>query len=268
MQVHRTCSLPCAELIGVGERILQQLHDGDDAAALVLDLLDRCAVLTDIAQQQRHATAPLGQLQCRVDRTPDRLHVVLDPQEEARNRLAALLLARVEEGRCRRLEPTRDDLVDKLARQTLIAGGQRHRHHADAVLEALEVALSVESLQRIARVVLERPEESREPELLGVRVTKELLHEIATVAFEHLGLVVVLRDQVVQLLVEVVEEDGVLVDVLQKVLVRGLPVLLELNLPVGVVQIEHRVERVVIQLARIVPRRTRVDTRLAGRCGF
>ena len=39
-------------------------------------------------------------------------------------------------------------------------------HHA--VLEALQVALPVEGLQRVRGVVLERAEEGREPELLGV----------------------------------------------------------------------------------------------------
>ena len=46
------------------------------------------------------------------------------------------------------------------------------------------------------------------------------------------------------------EEHRVLVDVLAEVLVRGFPVLVELNLAVGVVQIQHRVERVVVRLAR------------------
>ncbi len=47
----------------------------------------------------------------------------------------------------------------------------------------------------------------------------------------------------------IVEEDRVLVDVLQEVLMRGFPVLVELDLAVVVVQVEHRVERVVVRLA-------------------
>ena len=55
----------------------------------------------------------------------------------------------------------------------------------------------------------------------------------------------------------VVEEDRVLVDVLQEVLVRGFPVLVELDLAVGVVQVQHRVERVVVGLADAERRRAR-----------
>jgi hypothetical protein len=46
-----------------------------------------------------------------------------------------------------------------------------------------------------------------------------------------------------------VKENRVLVDVLTEVLMRGSHVLVELNLAVGVVQIQHRVQGVVIRLA-------------------
>src|SRR6201999_1929937 len=65
---------------------------------------------------------------------------------------------------------------------------------------------------------------------------------------ENLTLVVVLADQVVELLVLVVEEHRVLVDVLQEVLMGSFPVLVELDLAVRVVQIQPRVERVVVRL--------------------
>lgn len=60
VQVHRAGTLTSAQLVGVGERILQQLHDGDDARGLVLDVLDRRAVLANVGQQQRHSPATLG----------------------------------------------------------------------------------------------------------------------------------------------------------------------------------------------------------------
>jgi hypothetical protein len=57
------------------------------------------------------------------------------------------------------------------------------------------------------------------------------------------GLVVVLvLDEVVDLLFEVVEVDGVLVDVLQKVLVGSFAVLVELYVAVVVVQVQQCVE--------------------------
>ena len=201
VQVHRTGTLPCTELIGVGERVLQQLHDRNDTRALVLDVLDRRAVLTNVGQQQGNTAAALGQLQRRVDRAPDGLHVVLDAQQEAAHRLAALLLARVQERRGGRLEAAVDDLVDELLGQRRVTGGQRQRHHDDAVLEALQIALAVKGLQRVAGVVLERAEERREPELLGICAVQQRLDEVARVLVEHLALVVVLLDQVVELLV-------------------------------------------------------------------
>src|SRR6185312_12365350 len=114
VQVDRTRTLPGAELVGVGERVLEQLHDRDDARALVLDVLDRGTVLANVAEQQRNSTAALGQLQRGVYGAPNGLHVVFDAKEEARNWLAALLLARVEKRRGGRLEASVDDLVDEL----------------------------------------------------------------------------------------------------------------------------------------------------------
>ena len=249
MQVHRARALPGTELVGVGERILEQLHDRDDARALVLDVLDRRAVFANVGEQQRDSAATLGQLQRGVDGAPNGFHVVLDAKEEAADWLTALLLARVEERRGGRLEPAVDDLVDELLGQVGVTGGQRERHHDDAVLEALEVALPVERLQRVGGVVLERTQERREPELLGVGPIEQRLDEVARVLVENLTLVVILLDEVVELLVLIVEEHRVLVDVLQKVLMGGFPVLVELDLAVRVVQIQHRVERVVVRLA-------------------
>ncbi len=247
LQVHRAGALTRTQLVGVGERVLEQLHDRDDTRGLVLDVLDRCAVLANVAQQQRNSPAALGQLQRGVDRATDRLHVVFDAQQEAAHRLTALLLAGVEEGRRRRLEPAVDDLVDQLLGQRGVTGRQGQRHHHDAVFEALEVALAVERLQCVGGVVLERAEERREPKLLGVGAIQQRFDEVATVLVEHLALVVVLLDQVVELLVLIVEEHRVLVDVLKEVLMRRFMVFLELNLAVCVVQIQHRVQRVVVR---------------------
>ena len=47
---------------------------------------------------------------------------------------------------------------------------------------------------------------------------------------------------------QVVKEHGVAVDVLEEELVGGLPVLAELDLPIGVIQVEQGVQRVVVEL--------------------
>ena len=79
-----TAPAPCAPPAGWRrERVLEQLHDRDHARALVLDVLNRCAVLTNVAQQQGNTAAALGQLQRGVNRAPDGLHVVFDAKEEA-----------------------------------------------------------------------------------------------------------------------------------------------------------------------------------------
>ena len=83
IEVHRAGALPRAKLVRVRERVLQQLHDRDHAARLVLDVLDRGAELAQVAQQQGHATAALGELEGRVDAARNRLHVVFDAHQEA-----------------------------------------------------------------------------------------------------------------------------------------------------------------------------------------
>ena len=83
VQVHRAGALPRAQLVGIRERIFQQLHHGNNAGRLVLDALDGRAQLAQVGKHQRHATAPLGELQRRIDGTPDALHVVFHTQQEA-----------------------------------------------------------------------------------------------------------------------------------------------------------------------------------------
>src|SRR5690606_7339464 len=205
-EVHGTGALTRTELVGVAEAVFEQLHDGDDPGGLVLDLLDRRTRLANVAQQQRDTAAALGELQRGVDAAGDRLHVVLDAQQEAADELAALRLACVEERGGGGLEAPGDDLVDKAHRELLVALGERERGHDDTVLEALQVALAVEGLQRIAGVVLERTEEGLETELLRVREVVELLDELEGVLLDDRGLVVLLLDQVVQTLLERVEE--------------------------------------------------------------
>src|SRR5690606_40476263 len=67
---------------------------------------------------------------------------------------------------------------DEVHREVLVALRERERDHAHAVLEALEVALAVEGLERVARVVLEGPEERLEAELLRVGRSEEHTSEL------------------------------------------------------------------------------------------
>ncbi|MCY1229136.1 hypothetical protein D9M72_414930 [compost metagenome] len=247
MQVHRAGTLAGTELVGVGEAVLEELHHGDDARGLVFDLLDRRADFADVGQRERHAAAALGQLQGGVDGTADRLHVVFDAEQEAGDQLAALLLAGVQERGGGRLEAALNDLIHHLQGKLLVAAGQVQGNHADAVLVALQEALAVKRFQCVGRVELEGAQEGLETELLLVRTVEELADEVHRVLVEGLALVVLVLHQVVELLFQVVEEHGVVVHVLQEVLVRGLAVRLELDLPVRPVQVQHGVQFVVAQ---------------------
>lgn len=247
VEVHRAGALTRTELVGVAEAVFEELHHRDDARGLVLDLLDRRTRFADVRQQQGDAAAALGELQGGVDAAGDRLHVVFDAQQEAADELAALRLSGVEEGRGGRLEAAGDDLLDEGDGELLIAVRQSEGGHDDAVLEALEVALAVERLERVARVVLERAEEGLEAELLAVGEVVELLDELHRVLLDDGTLVVLLLHEVVQALLERVEEHRVLVHVLQEVLPCGALVGVELDLAVRVVQVEHRVEGVIVE---------------------
>jgi hypothetical protein len=247
VQIDRPRPLPRTELVGVGERILQEFHDGNDAGRLVLDLLDRRAHFAKVGQRQRNAAAALGKLERRIDGAADALHVVLDAQQETRDEFAALLLAGIEKGRRRRLETTGNDLVDEIAGELLVAARQRHRHHADTVLITLQVAFPVEGLQRVGRVIFERAEEGRETEFLVIGMVEEVAHKIEGILVQHLLLVVTLRHQIIELLPEIVEEDRVLVDVLEEILLGRLPVLVELDFSIRVIKVQHGVERMIIQ---------------------
>ena len=83
---------------------------------------------------------------------------------------------------------------------------------------------------------------------MGVGLLKEVFNEVKVIAGEYLRVVVLVFDQIFHFFFQVVEEHGIAVDVLEEELVGGLPVLAELDLPIGVVQVEQSVQRVVVEL--------------------
>lgn len=261
MQVHRPRPLAGTELVGVGEGVLQQLHHRHDAAGLVLDALDGRAHLTQVGQQQGHAASALGQLEGRVDPAGDGLHVVLDTHEEAGDRLTTLSLALIEEGGGGRLEATGHHLLNQVQGKLLVTVSQGQGHHGHPVLKALEVTLAVKGLERVRGVVLKGAQEGLETELVGVGGLEGLLDEVRGVLVQDVALVVALLDQVLQLLLQVVEEHGVLVDVLEEVLARSLVIGVELDLPVRVVEVQLGVEGVVVE-ARVNSLRAGVRQRV------
>src|SRR5699024_2379008 len=87
----------------------------------------------------------------------------------------------------------------------------------------------------------------------GVRFVKKLMDELAVVGADQFGVVVSLVEQVFDLLRVGVEEHRVRVHLPQEVLPNGFLVLVELDLAVLVVQVEHRVQCVLVQAAGIGP---------------
>ena len=258
IQVDRTGTLPRTQLVGIRERIFQQLHHRNHAGRLVLDALDGRAQLAQVGEHQRHTATPLGKLQRRIDGTPDALHVVFHTQQEARDQFTPTLLAGIEERGRGRLESTADDLVHETQCQLLVAARQRQRHHHHAIFEALQITLAVARLQRVGGVVLEGAQKGGEAELPAVGLIPDMALEIARILVQHFGIVIAFVHQVAQLLVQVVEEHRVLVDVLQEVLARCTTIGFELDVPVRVVQVQHRVQRVVVQPRFVVIRHARI----------
>ena len=83
---------------------------------------------------------------------------------------------------------------------------------------------------------------------MGVGGLEGGLDELRGVLVQDVALVVALLNQVLELLLQVVEEDRVLVDVLEEVLPGRLMVGVELDPALRVVEVQLRVERVVVQL--------------------
>ncbi len=249
VEIDRPGALARPQLVGVGEGVFQELHDRDDAGGLVLDTLDRCPDFAHLAQQEGHAAATLGELQRRIHRAADGLHVVFDAQEEAGHQLPALALAGVEKGRGGRLEAPADHLVHQGLGQAFVTTRQTQGDHAHPILVAFQVALAVEGLEGVAGVVLEGAEKALETEFVGIGALEQRLHEGPGVLLQHRRLVVALVHQIAEFLVQVMEEHRVLVDVLQEVLPRRLAVLVELQLAIGTIEIEHGVECVIVRVA-------------------
>ncbi|MNS76625.1 hypothetical protein D3C72_1101780 [compost metagenome] len=125
VEIHRARALTRTQLVSVGKRIFQHFHHRDHARGLVFDALDRRAGLPQIRQQKRDAAPAFGELQGRVHRPANRLHIVFDAQQEAGDQLTALGFPAVEECWRGGLEAAREDLVRQLLCQRFIALRER-----------------------------------------------------------------------------------------------------------------------------------------------
>ena len=83
---------------------------------------------------------------------------------------------------------------------------------------------------------------------MRVGALEQVLDVLELVLVQNSLLVVALFNQVFHLFFQVVEEDGVLVDVLQEVLASCLTIRVELDLAIGIVEVQLGVQSVVIEL--------------------
>ena len=201
VQIDRARALPRAQLVGVGKAVLQQFHHRDHARGLVLDAFDRRAMFADIGQQQRHASAALGQLQGRVDAAPDAFHVIFQPQQEARDQLSTRRFACVQKGGGGGLESAIKDFFHEGHRQRLIPARQCQRGHDNAVLIAFKEPLSVAGFQRVRGVILERAQKGREPELFGKSRLPDLAHEVLGILVQNGLFIIAFGHQIAQLFI-------------------------------------------------------------------
>ena len=145
--------------------------------------------------------------------------------------------AGVEEGGRGGLETSAHDFVDKALGEFGVTRREREGDHADAIFVAFEVTSAVEGLQGVRGVVLVGPKEGGEPEFLGVGALEQGFDEVEGVLVNNLLFVVVVAQQVVEFFLQVVEEHGVLVDVLEEELVGRLTILIKLDVAVVIPQV-------------------------------
>jgi len=75
----------------------------------------------------------------------------------------------------------------------------------------------------------------------------EIAHEVEGILVQHFLLVIALGHQIIEFFPEVMEEHRVLVDVLEEVLFRRLPVLVELDPSLFVIEVQHCVQRMIVE---------------------
>jgi hypothetical protein len=98
--------------------------------------------------------------------------------------------------------------------KSLVAAREGKSDHTNTVFVTLKIASVVESLHGIRGVVLIRTKESRETELLCIRLLEELLDEGEVICIHNFRLVVTFTNEVLDLFLKRMEEDSVLVYVL------------------------------------------------------
>ncbi|MNE05604.1 hypothetical protein D3C80_981740 [compost metagenome] len=118
------------------------------------------------------------------------------------------------------MEAPGDDLFHQILRKSGITRCQPQRHHAHPVFIAFQIALAIEGFQRIAGVILKGAEEGLKAEFFRIGLLEKLFDKGELVLRQHALFIITFLHQIAQLLLQVMEEHGVLVHVLQEVVPR------------------------------------------------
>ena len=110
-----------------------------------------------------------------------------------------------------------------------------------------QVAFAIKGFQRVAGVKLPGAKEGLETKTAGVGAVKQRHHESAIVASQNAFVVIPFAHQRLQAFLLTAERDRVGANMGGKKGVYRLPVLIELNTACFIVQIQHGVQRMVIQ---------------------
>ena len=129
-----------------------------------------------------------------------------------------------------------------MSREVSIPCGQSQRHHAHPILEPFQNSGPVDGSDGVGAVVGEGFHERGKPESGGVGPLEQGLDEREIVAIQHPGLVVPLRDEMVQLLPQRREEDRVRDDVMSEVGPHRIVIRLEPGASLRVVETQQGVE--------------------------
>ena len=256
MQIHGSGPLTRAQLIGVRKGILQHLHHRHHAAGLVFNQFDRRTGLTQVSQQKCHTAAAFGELQGRVHTASDGFHIVFNTQQEAGDKLPALLFAAVEERRSGGLKTSADDLFQQMFCQFRISPCQRQRYHADAIFKPLQITLAVKGFQGIAGVIFQGTEEGRKAEFFAVRQPEQIFNKFKIILSDNISFVIVFINQKIELFPQIVEKHGVLIHMLAEVVVRRRDIFIKLDPALCIIQVEHGIQGVVIRVFsghRVIP---------------
>ena len=256
IQIHGSGPLTRAQLIGVRKGIFQHLHHRYHAAGLVFNQFDRRAGFAQVGQQKRHTAAALRELQRRVHTAPDGFHIIFNAQQEAGNKLPALLFAAVEERRSGGLKTSADDLFQQMFCQFRISPCQRQRHHADAIFKPLQITLAVKGFQGIAGIIFQGTEESRKAEFFTVRLPEQIFNKFKIILSDNISFVIVFINQKIEFFPQIMEKHGVLINMLAEVVVCGRHIFIKLDFSLCIIQIEHGIQGVVIRVFsghRVIP---------------